>query len=120
MLKGWWSLCRHASLAWGQSLGDPRGSVFSQKKVLTVYRTALGHGVSLGIRRFRAVGLPRGPEQVALGGVMEMAQFSTESLHPRGPFGPGENVGPLCPSGLGLPLLRLEDSPSSLHGLPEA
>lgn len=66
------------------------------------------------------MGLPRGPEQVALGGMMEMAQFSTESLHPRGPFGPGENVGPLCPSGLGLPLLRLEDSPSSLHGLPEA
>ena len=105
----------------GDSLLETKGfSVrFPQKKVLTVYRTALGHGVSLGIRRFRAVGFPWGPEQVALGGMMEMSQFSTESLHPRGPFGPGEN-GPLCPSGLGLPLLRLEDSPSSLHGLPEA
>lgn len=65
------------------------------------------------------MGFPWGPEQVALGSMMEMSQFSTESLHPRGPFGPGEN-GPLCSSGLGLPLLRLEDSPSSLHGLPEA
>ena len=73
---------------------------FPSKKVLTIYRTALGHGVSLGIRRFRrfkprTVGLPWGPEQVALDGMMEMSQFSTESLHPRGPIGPGENVGPL-------------------------